>query len=51
MLALNHMHELQRVHRDLKLENILVQVTKDKFVVKLADFGFSCSSEQIDNEI
>jgi len=38
--GLGHMHELGFVHRDVKLENVLV--TKDG-IVKVADFGISCS--------
>jgi serine/threonine protein kinase len=36
------MHKLNIVHRDIKPENILLESTdKDKFVVKITDFGFS----------
>lgn len=39
MSGLHHMHTQGYAHRDIKPENILL--TKD-FVLKLADFGFSC---------
>ncbi len=38
MSALDQMHNLQIFHRDLKLENILVNLD---FVLKVADFGFA----------
>ena len=36
--ALSYMHELNFVHRDIKLQNIMLSVTYD---AKLTDFGFS----------
>lgn len=38
LLALEHMHEKNFVHRDLKLENLLI--THDG-AIKLTDFGFA----------
>jgi len=37
--SLDYMHNLRCVHRDLKLENILVD---DDLNLKIADFGFAC---------
>ena len=37
--AVDYMHNLRCVHRDLKLENILVD---DNLDLKIADFGFAC---------
>ena len=41
---MEHMHDHRVVHRDLKLDNIILD---RNFNVKLADFGFA-SSKQID---
>jgi len=37
--SIDYMHNLRCVHRDLKLENILVD---DNLNLKIADFGFAC---------
>jgi serine/threonine protein kinase len=45
MLALNYMHARGVIHRDLKLENIMVQWSSEKDKppsLKLCDFGFAC---------
>jgi len=49
MLALNHMHAKKIIHRDLKLENIMIQqpLDQDKSpLIKLCDFGFACFEER-----
>jgi len=48
MLAISYMHESNTVHRDLKLENLMVQMIKSadskqsEMLVKVTDFGFAC---------
>lgn len=42
-LALNYVHDMQVVHRDLKLENVLLD---ERCNVKLGDFGFTREWEQ-----
>lgn len=40
MVAIMHMHRHNVVHRDLKLDNILLQEQADgKWIAKLGDFG------------
>ena len=39
-MAVQHLHKNNIVHRDIKLDNILL-ASPDTFVVKLADFGLS----------
>lgn len=45
-MGVSHLHEQGIIHRDLKLENVLVtmdgQVVKD---VKIVDLGLSCTIE------
>jgi serine/threonine protein kinase len=41
--ALSYLHNLNIIHRDIKLHNVLVKRDKDnQFLFKLSDFGFSC---------
>jgi len=43
LLGLNYMHKNNFVHRDLKLENILLlNKEANKLDVKISDFGFAC---------
>ena len=44
--ALNYMHKKNVIHRDLKLENVMVDIGsndqgKPELILKLTDFGFS----------
>jgi calcium-dependent protein kinase len=43
LLAINHIHKLQIMHRDLKLENILVSKKEENglYRIKICDFGTS----------
>lgn len=41
--TIDHCHHLDIVHRDVKLENFLIDIDcQDKLVVKLNDFGIAC---------
>ena len=45
-MALNYMHMKKVVHRDLKMENVMVELEEDaegqsEIICKLADFGLS----------
>ena len=48
-MSLNYLHSQKICHRDIKLENIMLQNEGDSSVVKLIDFGLSrniaCSEE------
>lgn len=46
--ALRHMHGLGVLHRDVKLENILVCSTERMPRIKLCDFGHSCDLAKVD---
>ena len=45
--ALKYMHFKKIIHRDLKLENILLREKKNHYKIKLADFGLSCFDNNI----
>lgn len=41
--AISYVHNLNIIHRDIKLHNFLVKKDKDnQFLFKLSDFGFAC---------
>ena len=40
--GLFYLHDLNIIHRDIKLHNILVKREKNQFIFKLSDFGFAC---------
>lgn len=40
--GLRYLHELNIIHRDIKLHNVLVKKIDNNFVFKLSDFGFAC---------
>ena len=40
-MAVNHIHRLNIVHRDLKTENFLFSTAKQTQELKLVDFGLS----------
>lgn len=46
MLAISYFHEVNLVHRDLKLENIMVHIAQEgqasSMACKVTDFGFAC---------
>ncbi|KAL7720571.1 non-specific serine/threonine protein kinase [Entamoeba marina] len=46
MSALYYLHQLQIVHRDIKLENILIENPNDISCIKLTDFGLSIELEE-----
>ena len=45
LLAVNYMHTKGTIHRDIKLENLMVEITeengKERVQIKLTDFGFA----------
>lgn len=51
LMSLNYMHKQDIVHRDIKLENVMVELQENQedgsfeLVSKLTDFGLSCVME------
>ena len=39
--GLSHLHKLGIMHRDLKLDNIMLEKKNDYHSIKILDFGFS----------
>ena len=50
LLAIQHLHNVGVVHRDLKLSNILMAGGQDSIKVKLCDFGLAARIEHPDEE-
>lgn len=46
--ALDYIHRLSRIHRDIKTDNILINSQGE---IKLADFGFCCVDTGYENQI
>jgi len=44
--ALRHLHGLQVIHRDVKLENVLIDTRAMRYEVKLCDFGHACHMDE-----
>lgn len=43
LLALDFIHQKRIVHRDIKLDNVLInRIEEEEFNVKIADFGLAC---------
>lgn len=48
MIGVSHIHSNGIIHRDLKLENIIIQTNKETNVIegiKICDLGLACNSE------
>lgn len=48
-VALEYLHTKNLIHRDLKLQNMLVQKVGDDIVFKISDFGFACYDLSAEN--
>ena len=42
---MTYYHCLNISHRDIKLENILVDMDSKEYTTKIIDFGFACQTE------
>ena len=40
--GLEYIHEKNIIHRDIKLQNVLIKYKNDKVEFKISDFGFAC---------
>lgn len=40
--GLKYIHEKNIIHRDIKLQNVLIKYKNDKVEFKISDFGFAC---------
>mmetsp|Transcript_4814 Transcript_4814/g.6364 ORF Transcript_4814/g.6364 Transcript_4814/m.6364 type:complete len:108 (+) Transcript_4814:527-850(+) len=57
LLAVNYVHEEGLIHRDIKMENVMVDLQPSSgetasadIVCKLSDFGFACMAGQSKDE-
>ena len=49
--GLDDLHRVGIIHRDIKLENILIKRWKNKYIVKISDFGLSCFYEKCNDHV
>lgn len=40
--GLEYIHDKNIIHRDIKLQNVLIKTLSDKLYFKISDFGFAC---------
>lgn len=45
--GLNHIHNLGIIHRDIKMDNIMLEDIYDHKSIKIIDFGFSAFKENL----